>query len=409
MNPVPITSLEEAITTFREWLSHYSPNTVRPYEYLFGKLLEVQADNPNLNGIEVVASFYEQHLQVPAFFRPKTPTAKLKAGRLLRVVSLLRGDEIPLKCKFGSSFIVIAWYSEIQREYSEWMLSTNKTVITIETRTSRMRIFFAYMEQCRIYKIQNLALNDFVGFIGSLCTSGYSSQGKYNILYTVRDFLKCPYVNEKLSCNPMPLLCCMHTNKHERLPSFYSAEEVQRLLGVIDRSKPTGTLSYIVILLAGIYGLRSKDIRELKLESIRWDINQISLIQKKTTRYLELPLIAEVKWALLDYIKNVRPKVKDPHIFIRTRLPQMPYSKNDHFTYLINPYFKIAGIDTTNKHHGLHSLRHSLATKLTEMEVPLNEVATILGHSTANTTLKYIWSDIQHLSLAAEEVLPHAK
>lgn len=69
MNPVPITSLEEAITTFREWLSHYSPNTVRPYEYLFGKLLEVQADNPNLNGIEVVASFYEQHLQVPAFFR----------------------------------------------------------------------------------------------------------------------------------------------------------------------------------------------------------------------------------------------------------------------------------------------------------------------------------------------------
>jgi hypothetical protein len=43
------------------------------------------------------------------------------------------------------------------------------------------------------------------------------------------------------------------------------------------------------------------------------------------------------------------------------------------------------------------------------MEVPLNEVATILGHSTANTTLKYIWSDIQHLSLAAEEVLPHAK
>lgn len=47
MNPVPITSLEEAITTFREWLSHYSPNTVRPYEYLFGKLLEVQAEVQN--------------------------------------------------------------------------------------------------------------------------------------------------------------------------------------------------------------------------------------------------------------------------------------------------------------------------------------------------------------------------
>ena len=269
--------------------------------------------------------------------------------------------------------------------------------------TGRIKTFFAFMENCEIYRIQDLALNDFIAFVSRLDNAGYTSQGKHNILYTVRDFLKCPYINEKLTCNPMPIFHNMHTKKHERLPSFYEAKEVLKILNVIDRSKPTGKLSYAVILLAGIYGLRSIDIRELKFSSLKWDTDRISLVQEKTDRYLELPLISEVKWALLDYIKNVRPKVKDPHVFIRTRMPQIPYSNNDHFAHLINPYFKIADIDTSKKHHGLHSLRHSLATKLTEMEVPLNEVATILGHSTANTTLKYIWSDIQHLSIAAEE------
>jgi len=197
------------------------------------------------------------------------------------------------------------------------MISTYKTLNTIRTRTGRIKTFFAFMENCEIYRIKDLVLDDFIAFVGSLDKDGYTSQSKHNILYTVRDFLKCPYVNERLSCNPMPIFCNMHTKKQEILPSFYDAVEVLRILNVIDRSKHKRKLSYAVILLAGIYGLRSIEIRELKLTSLKWDIKRFSLIQEKTGRYLELPLIPEVKWALLDYIKNVRPKIDNPHIFIR--------------------------------------------------------------------------------------------
>ena len=61
-------------------------------------------------------------------------------------------------------------------------------------------------------------------------------------------------------------------------------------------------------------------------------------------------------------------------------------------------------IDTKGKHHGLHSLRHSLATNLFETGTPVNEIAVILGHTSAASTKTYVWSDIERLRIAALEV-----
>ncbi|WP_370783218.1 tyrosine-type recombinase/integrase [[Ruminococcus] lactaris] len=82
----------------------------------------------------------------------------------------------------------------------------------------------------------------------------------------------------------------------------------------------------------------------------------------------------------------------------------MPYSVNDHFGDKILPYFKLAGVDIKGKHHGLHSLRHSLVTNLFESGTPVNEIAVILGHTSAASTKAYVWSNIERLRIAALEV-----
>jgi hypothetical protein len=143
VNTKPIITLEEAITTLREWLSHHSSNTLEHYEFLFRKLIEEQNCNPTLNDLEVVASFYERHLQVPAYLKSETKTGILKARKLLRVVSLLRGQQIPLKFIFRRE---TGWYSEIENEYSRWILSTHKTLNTIRTRTGRIKTFVSPRE-----------------------------------------------------------------------------------------------------------------------------------------------------------------------------------------------------------------------------------------------------------------------
>ena len=59
-------------------------------------------------------------------------------------------------------------------------------------------------------------------------------------------------------------------------------------------------------MLASRLGLRSSDIRNIKFEDIDWDKNCITLIQQKTKRKIELPLIADVSNAIVDYLKNER-------------------------------------------------------------------------------------------------------
>ena len=83
----------------------------------------------------------------------------------------------------------------------------------------------------------------------------------------------------------------------------------------------------------------------------------------------------------------------------------MPYSRKDNFGSKVSYYFKKAGVNTDEKHHGLHSMRHSLATNLLGENTAINEIASILGHSSAKSTKRYIWSDIKHLKLCALEVI----
>jgi hypothetical protein len=56
-------------------------------------------------------------------------------------------------------------------------------------------------------------------------------------------------------------------------------------------------------------GLRTFDIKRLKLINLKWRENRIELIQSKTASVLKLPLLPDVGWAISDYLKNERPKV----------------------------------------------------------------------------------------------------
>jgi integrase len=172
----------------------------------------------------------------------------------------------------------------------------------------------------------------------------------------------------------------------------------------VGRNSKWGKTIYLMMLLACVYGLRVSDIRGLRCESIRWDEKTISLFQKKTRVYIELPLTEEAKFALLDYMKNVRPDSDDPHVFIRHLHPHIPYSEQCNFSGKLDEYFKLAGVNTDGKHHGLHSMRFSLATGLLSDETPIDEIAAILGHKKIESTKGYAWADMKHLKSAALEV-----
>ena len=357
---------------------------------------------------DALGDYYQSTTKALPFENPGSVTLRRKARPILMLRDILAG-EIPKRRYCYSGHIPLApEFLQYMELYSKWMIEEGKSSGTITTRSGRMRVFFCFLHEKNCKSIARLTSSLLLVFIQEL-RDKYTSQGKANILYTLRNFFSCPDIQKELRFEPLLLLYGIHSRKHERLASYYTPDEIRCVMNAVDRSTQWGKAIYLMMLLACVYGLRASDIREMRQSSIHWKQQTISLYQQKTKRYMELPLTENVLLALLDYLKNARPNIQDPHLFIRLRAPHTPYSSHDHFGSKVTAYFEKAGINTRNKHHGLHSMRHSLATELVTQEIPINEVAVILGHTTIEATNKYIWSDIAHLKCAALEVTPYGK
>jgi len=129
----------------------------------------------------------------------------------------------------------------------------------------------------------------------------------------------------------------------------------------------------------------------------------LNIIQQKTQSTLTLPLIDEVKYPLLDYLKNVRKNVNNDYIFITNYAPIVRYNSKS-FQTMVTKYMDKANIDYVNKHHGTHSLRHSLASNLLKENTPITTISSVLGHSTIKTTRQYLTIDANNLKELSLEV-----
>ncbi|HEY5833822.1 tyrosine-type recombinase/integrase, partial [Streptomyces sp.] len=159
-----------------------------------------------------------------------------------------------------------------------------------------------------------------------------------------------------------------------------------------------------VMLLAALLGLRSGDIKGLQFDQIDWANRRLSLVQRKTGRRLDLPLPDECALAIIDYWKNERPEVEDPHVFLRRRAPLQPPAAGNHFHQVVSGCFARAGVEMSERHRGLHALRHSAAVGMLESGIGYPVIGAVLGHADANTTRRYLRVDVAHLRPLALEV-----
>ncbi len=181
------------------------------------------------------------------------------------------------------------------------------------------------------------------------------------------------------------------------------------MLAVIDRGSPVGKRNFAIVLLACRLGLRTCDIRGLRLEDIRWDEAKIAIRQSKTGVPLILPLSEEVGQALIDYLKHGRPDSEHGQVFLGAHAPFAPFGHSYNFHTILTAYRRLAGIKVPREGHwGMHSLRHTLATRLLQGGTPLPVISDILGHRSIDSTQIYTKVDISSLRDAAldvEEVL----
>jgi integrase len=178
----------------------------------------------------------------------------------------------------------------------------------------------------------------------------------------------------------------------------WTQDDVLKLIRAIDRGNPAGKRDYAIILLVTRLGLRTIDIKRLMLSNLKWQDNRIELVQSKTATAVNLPLLPDVGWAIIDYLKNGRPKVDSPYVFLRHLAPLEPFSDEDRLHQIIIKYMKLAKIPVSPpKKKGMHSLRHTLASRLLAENTPLPVISDILGHISSDSTAVYLKVDISKL------------
>lgn len=196
--------------------------------------------------------------------------------------------------------------------------------------------------------------------------------------------------------------------KQTAIPSVWTHEELKQLISAIDRGSPKGRRDYAIILIACRLGLRCTDIKNLCFENFNWAEKKLRFIQSKTGQPMEVPLVPDVGWAVIDYLKYGRPKVDSSRIFVRHMAPFLPFAEGDHLDQLIKAYMVKAHIPASGKHRGMHSLRHTMASVLLEKDTPLPVIFDIIGHLDTNSTAVYLKVDMARLAecpLDFEEVI----
>ena len=221
---------------------------------------------------------------------------------------------------------------------------------------------------------------------------------------SIKLFLNWTYQNNLTKISGDMVLPKIVWHRNTNIRTYYTKEEITKMLNAIDIRTKQGKEDYLILSLICYLGLRISDVANLKLSNIDFNENKITLIQFKTDNLLTLPLIDKVKYPLLDYLKNVRPKCDLDYVFITDKEPYRQHIEIKTYRYKVKNYLIKAGVDINGRKHGFHSLRHSFSTLLLKENTSLYSISTILGHQDIKTTMTYLDIDTSKLKELALEV-----
>ena len=231
------------------------------------------------------------------------------------------------------------------------------------------------------------------------------------IITSIRIFLNLIYNNGHIKYKAWETLPKVKYTRNAFIPPSWKKADVLKLLNAVDRGNPLGKRDYALLLLVVRLGLRASDIRNLSLNNLDWNRKKIVIIQTKTRQTLELPILDDIGWALIDYLKNGRPKTKANAVFLNHKAPYGGFKETNGMQHILWKYMGFAGLEIPrNEHCGLHSLRSTLARTMLESDAPLPVISEVLGHESIQTTSIYLKINLTALRKCAidpEEVFTH--
>jgi len=397
--------VEKAKVSLRE--KGYAGKTIESYSGVWHHLLRYAEKECIADPAEVFTHFAELKYGIKDIFHPIGAREKYYARFLLCLYDVFANAPWTTKRSYKIESFRTRTFEEAYINFATWLSGKSLKQATIVLKQQNIRGFICFAEDHNLSCISELNQTTILKYLESKCH--LSKPTRDGIVHTLRDFFRCPEVAKIMGKDLSVNLKSRKTSRYYKLPSFFSTEELRLMLAAIDRRTVEGKKDFAVILMAADTGLRVSDIINLRISNLKWDCQEIEIVQQKTGQALRLWMTDALKWALLDYLMTSRPKeISCDHVFLRSLAPFHPYVSAGHYYKKLNKYFALAGVDTNGRRHGMHSLRHSLAARLMGENIPITIISEALGHKYANVTMQYVRIDIEKLRLAALEVASNA-
>jgi len=319
----------------------------------------------------------------------------LKDGQFCRDV---RKTKPPFACP--------ACFESEYEAFCEELVYRGYSQATIDTNTQKVQVLIAYLAAQGVTSSADIAIRHIESYLKTIEDKAVKYIGIF--LYVFRNLFSFLYERGYTAYDLAPMLPKVRIFRNASIPYVWSKADIKKLLGAIERDDPKGKRDYAILLIAIRLGLRIGDIRSLKKSSIDWNRKTINLKMSKTGQPIELPLLKDIGWAIIDYLQNGRPATNSECLFVRHKAPFNAFGGRNGFNKELHRYILKAGLNMPgDQRHGMHSLRSTLAGNMLEIKSPLPIISEALGHQSVNTTSIYLKIDIEGLrkcALDPEEV-----
>lgn len=202
--------------------------------------------------------------------------------------------------------------------------------------------------------------------------------------------------------NPLDLIESPKTGR--KLPDTLSEDEIDRLIGAIDLSKPEGERNRAMLETLYGCGLRVSELVNLKISDLFFDEGFIKVTGKGDKQRF-VP-IGEINKKYIDiYRKEIRvhqsiAKDFEDILFLNRRGKQLTRAM------LFTIVKRLAIKTDMKKNISPHTFRHSFATHLLKNGADLRAIQQMLGHESITTTEVYVHVDRSDLARVMRDFHP---
>ncbi len=245
-------------------------------------------------------------------------------------------------------------------------------------------------------------LEDFTKWINKL---GMKNASQARMISGLRSFFKYCLIEDIVSIDPAALLEAPKAQR--KLPDTLAYEEIEKIISVIDLSKPEGQRNKAILETLYSCGLRVSELINLKISQLFFDVGYIRVIGKGDKERL-IPIGSDAIKYIDIYRNNIRNHIsiktgEEDILFLNRRGSRL--SRVMVFLMLKELTIK-AGI---TKNISPHTFRHSFATHLVEGGADLRAVQEMLGHESITTTEIYTHLDREFLRTTLQQFHPAFK